>query len=397
MEVDLAILGAGGAGLALVRALDLVLPAGPAAARGLTVALVDPASEAPWRTWCFWDADGASADPALAGLADLATASWTALEVAGPDGRRHRHELDGLRYHMLEGSRVAADAAGHAARLGVHRVDLAAGTLDEGQDGVQVELEHGSLTARFVVDTRPSQAPPVREGEWYQHFTGHVLRTRDDVFDPGAATFMDFSAEQPHRTRPGEPGVAFAYVLPRGPREALVEYTVLGPRPWTQAEHESGLLAYLDARWPGLAPNAAVVGVERGVVPLSVARRPRRLSDRVFRAGTAGGATRASSGYTFAAMHRQARRMAHDLAAGRPPLPPRPYPLRHRWYDTVFLRALRTGLVDGTEVFPGLFAANPAARVLQFVDGATGLLEEAALLRTMPVGPMLRAAAGGET
>jgi lycopene beta-cyclase len=111
----------------------------------------------------------------------------------------------------------------------------------------------------------------------------------------------------------------------------------------------------------------------------------------VFRLGTAGGATRPSTGYTFAAMNRQADVIAERLLAGRIPVPPPAYPARHRWLDAVLLRALDRGYVSGPELFTGLFAANPSGRVVRFLDGLSGPREELALMRTAPMLPMIRA------
>src|SRR3712207_9285871 len=64
-----------------------------------------------------------------------------------------------------------------------------------------------------------------------------------------------------------------------------------------------------------------IAEVEDGAIPMTDAVHARRVGRRVLRLGTAGGATRASTGYTFAAMQRQAAAVAADLLVGRPPRP----------------------------------------------------------------------------
>jgi lycopene beta-cyclase len=61
--------------------------------------------------------------------------------------------------------------------------------------------------------------------------------------------------------------------------------------------------------------------------------------------------------------------------------------------DAVLLRALDTGRVDGAEFFSRLFERVPAARLLRFLDGGTGLYEDLAVGLHAPVRPMLRTAA----
>jgi lycopene beta-cyclase len=134
--------------------------------------------------------------------------------------------------------------------------------------------------------------------------------------------------------------------------------------------------------------------VENGVIPMTDGPFDVRPSPRVVRLGTAGGATRPSTGFTFAAMRRQAEQVAAALAAGRPPVPRPAYPRRHRWMDAVALRALDGGAVGGPEFFDRLFARNPAERVLRFLDGATTPAEELAVMRSTRLLPMVAATAG---
>jgi lycopene beta-cyclase len=160
-------------------------------------------------------------------------------------------------------------------------------------------------------------------------------------------------------------------------------------------EYDVALRGYLRQRWD-VAPDQGVTveAVEDGAIPMTDAPFDRRVGARVFRLGTAGGATRPSTGYTFATMQRQADTVASKLLDGRTPVPPRPYPARHRWMDAILLRALDRGYVQGPELFAGMFAANPSQRVVRFLDGLSGPLDEVALMRSTPTLPMLRATLG---
>jgi len=379
VEVDLAIVGFGGAGLALARALDHRLPAAGATAgevghRGLRIAVFEPKSASLARTWCYWDAG----EESLASLAPLATARWGAVELGSPDGRRTTHDLAPMQYTMLEGPRVLQDGLACLDRLGGVLIPEAVESLDETPEGVVITSAQGSVTARWVLDSRPSPAPRQGEQTWYQHFMGWTLHADRPLFDPAVPTLMDFAVAQPREILPDQPtGLAFGYVLPLAPDQALVEYIVLSPGLWPTEAYRQGLEGYLDRRWSGHLAGAAIKATERGVIPMTTANRPRRLSDRLFRIGTVGGATRPASGYTFATMQRQAWQIAELLATGQPPLPPRPYPVRHRWYDSVML-----------------FRDQPAERVLRFLDGRTSLAEEVRLMNTLPAWPMLRASFG---
>jgi lycopene beta-cyclase len=125
---------------------------------------------------------------------------------------------------------------------------------------------------------------------------------------------------------------------------------------------------------------------------MSDAFYPRQVGRRVMRLGTAGGSTRPSTGYTFATLQRQTAAVASRLFDGLDPVPPPPHSRRHAWMDSVLLRALDNGLVDGAALFSTMLTANPPDRVVDFLDGRSSLADDVALMRTLPFTPMLRAA-----
>jgi lycopene beta-cyclase len=264
------------------------------------------------------------------------------------------------------------------ARTPVRRVE--ATVTDIGSDGV---VEGAGVSGRWVFDTRPTT--PARPGRvaLLQHFRGWFVRTAEDRFDTSVAGLMDFRADQPRG------GVAFGYVLPTSPREALVEHTLFSRDTWPTEAYESALNDW--ALRLGLGPFE-VTGVEQGAIPMTDAPFPRRVGERVFRLGAAGGATRPSTGYTFSAAQRQARGVAEALRQGRDPEPPAAYSRRHLAMDALMLRALDGGLLDGAEFFAGLFEAQPTERVLRFLDGSTSLREDLAVMASAPKAAMVRAA-----
>ena len=380
---DVAVVGAGGAGLSLLLALDRALDRAQSLARTHPprVVLLDSAAHfGPERTWCFWDGGSGPLD-------DLIHRSWSILEVIDPSGHPRRLDLSPMRYLMLRSPDLVTAAEEALRRLAASRLIASVDTVEDGPGEAVVVAGDRRIRARWVFDSRP--APPARPGSTtlLQHFRGWTVRLPDDLLDPATATLMDFSVAQPPR------GVAFVYCLPLDGRRALVEYTVFSRRPLASAEYNEALRRYLGRRW-GVGANATVEAVEEGIIPMTDAVFPRRVGRRVFRLGTAGGATRPASGYTFAAMQRQADAVAAALLSGRDPQPPAAYPARHRWMDAVLLRAIDRGHVRGAWLLAGLLANNPPQRVLRFLDGMTSLGEDVALMRTTPSVPMATAVLG---
>ncbi len=373
VDVDLALVGGGGAASLVLAALARH------GVRDLRIAVVDPVHRRGQdRTWAFWDHPGNDLD-------ELLSASWSQVEVVTPGAHRVL-DLAPLRYAMLRSGPIYDRAAEAERRLGVARIVAGADTLRD--DGGRVLVDTGgdrpALRAGWVLDSRPR--PPRRPGRtnWLQHFRGWWLAADRPLFDPGRAVLMDFRTPQPDR------GVSFGYLLPVSSRYALVEYTEFSPDLLTDAAYDAALAGYRDLL--GLDPARLTVReVENGVIPMTDGPFVARPSPRVVRLGTAGGATRPSTGFTFAAMHRQAEQVARALAAGRPPVPAPAYPGRHRWMDAVALRALDRDLVGGPEFFGRLFDRNPAPRVLRFLDGATTLAEDLAVMRSTRLLPMVTA------
>ncbi|NXY94037.1 lycopene cyclase [Streptomyces sp. BR123] len=381
-KADVALVGAGAAGLSL--ALRLARP--PAGAARLETVLFaappGPARAAP-RTWCFWEPGGGPYDEALA-------ASWQLLRVRGVDGTAVTSAIAPLRYKMLR-SDALEELTGREIAAGgrVSRVEAAVHRITPTPDGSLVEARRAdggriAVRARWVFDSRPADRLPPARTTLLQHFRGWFIRTARPVFDPCAVELMDFRTPQPAR------GLSFGYVLPLGSCEALVEYTEFSRRVLGRAEYDRALGHYAE-RVLGIDAYE-VTAFEQGVIPMTDADFARQSAPGVFRIGACAGATRPSTGYTFSGVQRQTGAVAAALHSGRHPLPPRPYSARARLMDAVLLHALDSGRVDGPAFFTRLFGRVPAPRLLRFLDGRTSLPEDIGIGAHVPVAAMLASA-----
>jgi len=213
-------------------------------------------------------------------------------------------------------------------------------------------------------------------------FTGRRVETSTDAFDPDVPTLMDF------RTPQGG-GLAFVYVLPSSPRTALVEHTRFTTAPGRAPRRdEAALDTYLR---DVLAVGAhRVLGTEHGVIALRTARPP-RPGRHVVPIGAPAGMVRPSTGYGYARIQRHSAALTRSLVShGHPFDVPAPS-VRHRALDTVLLEAIRREPARVIDVFERMFTANDGDRVLAFLDGATSVGQELALIRTLPPRPFLRA------
>lgn len=376
--------GGGGAATAVLHALADLDLAGRLG-HDVSILVVDPVplgDAARHRTWSFWAEGTPSVEPAI-------SASWRHVRVVG---QRFDEllDLDPMRYHLVRStdfSAFADDQVARAPHVRVTRVQARVETVTAVGMTTTVTWDGGAATADVVLDSRPcapARAPTVW---WWQHFRGWLLPA--GAVEGISASLMDFRTPQPAA------GLSFGYLLPLPDGRALAEYTEFSPQRLDESAYDDKVRSYLDLL--GVDPDVEPEHFETGAIPMTNAVFTRQPSSRVLRIGTAGGATRGSTGYTFTAMLRDGHAIAQWVAggglAGDEAIEiPAPYPARHRWLDSVQLQALASERVDGPDFFTGLFAAQPAPRVLRFLDGVSTLAEDAAVIASAPIVPMIMAA-----
>ncbi|MBV2357076.1 lycopene cyclase [Streptomyces sp. J2-1] len=383
-DADVAIVGAGAAGLSLAHRLARQTP-GTSGAPSVVLLDAPPGPlRPPARTWCFWEPGRGRYDAAV-------TAAWQRLRVTPPAGAPRTGDIAPLRYKMIRSGDFEALVTRDLDRSrNVRRLTTTVDAVEDVPGGARIihrapDGTPGTLTARWVFDSRPLGSLPAARTTLLQHFHGWFVRTARPVFDRDTADLMDFRTPQPAG------GLSFGYVLPTGRHEALVEYTEFSARPLTAEAYTAAVRHYTEDVLH-LGPTE-ILATETGVIPMTDGPTHRRIGQSVFRIGAAGGATRPSTGYTFAGLQRQTAAVAAALRRGRRPVPPDPHSARSRAMDAVLLRALASGRIDGPALFSGLFERLPASRVLRFLDGRTHLLEDLSVGLRTPARPMLRSAA----
>jgi lycopene beta-cyclase len=205
------------------------------------------------------------------------------------------------------------------------------------------------------------------------------VQTRDDAIDTSAATLLDFSADD-------GPELGFSYVLPVGPRSAMVMAVRMGesaelPDPTPAVGRVTGGSAW------------ELVGEESGTTPLMAPGPPRRLGRRVLAIGQRGGRARPSTGYAVTRILADTAAIVASLDRHGHPMAVPPDPRWQRALDTIWLRALIRERAALEPAFLALFTRAPVDRVLRFLDGGAGPRDIASVVRALPPGPFLRAAA----
>jgi len=248
-------------------------------------------------TWSFHE--GTIPEPARPWLAPLVTHRWPRYRVRFPGRERileHPYAtIASDRFHDVV-ARALTDAPHATLRLGARAIAIGprAVTLASGE----------VIAGRLVVDARGPERGDTPRETGYQKFVGLEVELARDV-DPTVAELIDALVEQ-------EDGFRFVYVLPFGPRRALIEDTVFADGPELDRDRlRARIHAYCEAR--GLEIRR-VLREEHGVLPMPWrSTGPMRL-DPPLVAGFQGGWFHPATGYSVPV----ALRLALHVAAHAP-------------------------------------------------------------------------------
>ena len=371
--LDAVVAGGGLSGLSLVAHLAT----GGWADRKVLV--VDgPATWPAAESWGFWSSEPGVLDAAVSRCYDRVRIHASGVPRVLP--------LDRYRYrvvHRADLSRVVRDLAGSCSgfRFTTGRVER----VCDGEAAATVTVDGCAIPARWVFDS-VSPLPAGAPQDARLAFTGWRVRCTRPVFDPDVPVLFDF------RTAQGD-GARFVYTLPDNPYRALVELTAYVPRHArtpSDSVRAEGLDRYL--RDVLHSSDHEILHTESAVLPLRT-RRPDRNGRRVLRVGAAAGLVKASTGYAYQRIQLDSVAVADSLVrCGNPFDLPRPRG-RYRLLDAVLLDVLDRDPASLEQAFARFFSANPAERVLRFLDEDASARDLLRLIASLPPGPYLRALA----
>jgi lycopene beta-cyclase len=377
---DLAILGAGSAGLSLAAAL-----AETAGGTRLKVVLVEArAGPPPDRSFAFWVTPQERQN-----LPWPLLGQWPGWRFSDRTGREVVHESGGARHYVA----ISALAhRRHCLRQIEQRPDfelvegVAITHLVSHDHAVEVRGENFRIWARHVVDSRHHADRDAPQARLYQQFVGHVLQLHEPLADPRRADLMtDMSAD--------EHGFRFVYSLPLHPNRVLVEETRFTPCILSWQRLEPDCRYAIGAR---RFQSAALLQTERGIIPMGLGAVTPPLDRRIRLAGTRGGAVRAATGYAFRRIQDWARLNAlrvrqEGLAAlaGHPPEP--------GWrvaMDRLLLKVLRQHPQRAPALFMAMAKDLSSIQLADFLSDRGGLATAARVVKAMPsrlfMGALLR-------
>ena len=322
------------------------------------------------RTWCFWERGTGFFE-------DIVYRKWSSLSFK-TDQTSLSLEMGDYRYKMIRGIDFYNQCF---ATIKLHpNIDIIYGEISLEKDKrlttIKINNEPLAFNKKTVVFNSLHIPPAKQNGKFYllQHFKGWIVQTAPGFFETEHATLMDFRIPQNH-------GTTFVYVLPLSPTTALVEYTLFTENLLPAPEYELALKNYLH-EFLGLT-HYTIVEEEFGVIPMTNANFP-LFKNGMYFIGTAGGQTKASTGYTFRFIQKQAGTIVEELISKNRVSKSKKAKKRFLFYDSTLLHILSKNLLPGKSIFSILFKKNHADKVLKFLDNETTVAEEIKLLNSLP-------------
>lgn len=335
-----------------------------------SILLIDPdAKKSNDRTWCFWE-------KATGDFESITSKKWQKALFADQHYRRML-DLHPYEYKMIRGIDFYK-LVFEAIRKHPNITFLNEKVVQFSDDGlaVSVQTENQLYSAKKLFNSIFDPALALGQNKFpvlQQHFIGWFIKSKEDAFDPTAATFMDFSIEQQGNTR-------FMYVLPTSKNEALIEYTLFSKDLLSNDEYENALADYLKK----LNVSAyEIIEKERGNIPMTSYKFWKNNTKNILNIGSAGGWTKASTGYTFKNTAKKSQELVAFLQNNSD------FTTFHKttkfwFYDLLLLDVLSRKNELGNTIFAAMFKRGNPTLIFKFLDEETSFLEDLKVIWKCP-------------
>jgi lycopene beta-cyclase len=329
------------------------------------------------RTWCFWAKEETTWNSVI-------SKKWDSALFANEDFNRNL-ELKPYKYNQIRGidfySFVFDELLKHQ---NITFFNEKVTDINELETHVFVGTEQNRYTCNYLFNSIYTKAFAESQTKFpvlQQHFVGWFVKTENEIFNPEQATFMDFSVEQKGNTR-------FMYVLPTSKTEALVEYTLFSEKLLPKEEYENEIQLYLKKL--GI-DRFEILGKEQGSIPMTCYPFWKKNTKRVLNIGTAGGWTKASTGYTFKNSDKKSSELVKFLQKENFKMSLFYKKNRFWFYDLLLLDILNHHNELGSAIFSSLFKNGNPALIFKFLDEETNLMEDLQVILKCPKAPFIKA------
>ncbi|PQJ82081.1 lycopene cyclase family protein [Polaribacter glomeratus] len=328
------------------------------------------------RTWCYWEDKNDEWN-------DVVTISWNTI-IFKSDVYKTEQVIAPYQYKMIQSKDFYLKIWNHLEQktnftfqsknvTSIHQLKGEAEVITSNQVFKTKKLINSIL---FNNEYKEQTKYPVLQ----QHFVGFFIKTKEDTFDDNAATFMDFTVAQNGNTR-------FMYILPYKKNEALFEYTLFSEDLLKYEEYKLAIEKYLESK---NITDYEIVDKEQGSIPMTCYKFWEQNSENIIHIGTAGGWSKASTGFTFKNTTKKTAELIVHLKQNKSL--ERFHKINKFWfYDLLLLDILHEKNHLGAVLFSDLFKRTPSKRILKFLDEETSLFEDLQVILKMPPKNFIRA------
>ena len=326
------------------------------------------------KTWCYWEEGEGEWD-------ELLTKKWSKV-FFGSEDFTNTLDISPYTYKMIRSQKFYHKLwRSIDLKSNITFVEDSVKTYSEADNKVKVVTNKSTYFGLKLLNSIPDKTVYEKQQKYpvlQQHFVGWFVKTKTDCFDDSVATFMDFNIPQNGNTR-------FMYVLPIDKNIALFEYTLFSKDLLERSEYEVAIKNYLNEK---KVTDFEILEKENGVIPMTSFKFQELNSNSILNIGTAGGWTKASTGYTFYNTSKKTKELvsflkeADDFSV---------FSKRKKYwfYDLLFLDVLAKNNEKGSSLFASIFKKVDVKTILKFLGEESNLREDLKIITSVSPLPFI--------
>ena len=365
IKYDYIILGAGASGLMLAYRMsqDVFFD-------DKSILIIDKVKEKRNdRTWCFWEDDEGEWD-------DILTKTWSQI-FFDSDMYSKTIDISPYNYKMIRSEMFYKSLWNSInSKSNFKFIEDTVDSFSELKEGVQVITKKRNYFCLKLFNSLPNSKAYEAQKKYpvlQQHFVGWFVKTKNDTFDDSMATFMDFTVPQKGNTR-------FMYILTIDKKTALFEYTLFSKTMLKKTDYEKAIKGYLNNK---NIFDYEILEKEKGSIPMTSFKFSELNSKHILNIGTAGGWTKASTGYTFKKTSKKTKELVAFLKTKKE-LSQFHKKTKYWFYDLIFLDVLTHHNDEGAVLFSSMFKKANAKAIFKFLDEESNLLQDLKIILSVP-------------
>ena len=326
------------------------------------------------KTWCYWEEGEGEWD-------ELLTKKWPKV-LFGSKDFTETLDISPYSYKMIRSEKFYHKLwRSISLKSNITFVEDSVKSYSEIDNRVKVVTNKSTYFGLKLLNSIPDKKVYETQQKYpvlQQHFVGWFVKTKTDCFDNSIATFMDFNIPQNGNTR-------FMYVLPIDKNIALFEYTLFSKDLLEHSKYEDAIKDYLKEK---KVTDFEILEKENGAIPMTSFKFEELNSNSILNIGTAGGWTKASTGYTFYNTSKKTKDLVSflkkddDLSAFAKRT-------KYWFYDLLLLDVLANNNEKGSSVFASIFKKVNVKIILKFLGEESSLREDLKIITSVSPKPFI--------